>query len=94
MKSGTATKKIPGGKLVRVDITYDHEIQSLKITGDFFLHPEETLDLIIQNLIGSTLPLDHDKITNKIETILNQQEAQFIGVSAREIVEVLSEATQ
>ena len=68
MKSGTATRKIPGGKMVRVETTFDKKIESVKITGDFFLHPEETLDLIVKKITGSPLPLDQEKIILEIET--------------------------
>ena len=36
MNSGTATRKVPGGKLLRIDVVYADTIQSLKLTGDFF----------------------------------------------------------
>jgi lipoate-protein ligase A len=94
MKSGTATKKIPGGKMVRVETTFDKKVESVKITGDFFLHPEETLDLIVNKITGSQLPLDKEMLILEIETILEQQEAQFIGANAREIVNILVEALQ
>ena len=94
MRSGTATRKIPGGKMVRVDTTFDEKVESVKITGDFFLHPEETLELIVNKITGNLLPLDQEKIILEIETILDQQEAQFIGANAREIVNILVEALQ
>jgi lipoate-protein ligase A len=94
MKSGTATRKIPGGKMVRVETTFDKKVESVKITGDFFLHPEETLELIVKKITGSSLPLEQEKIILEIETILEQQEAQFIGANAREIVSILVEALQ
>jgi len=94
MKSGTATRKIPGGKMVRIETIFDKKVESVKITGDFFLHPEETLELIVNKITGSTLPLDQEKIIMEIETILDQQEAQFIGANAREIVNILVEALQ
>jgi len=40
----SADYKAPGGKLVRVRLKKEQGlIQSIKITGDFFLIPEETL---------------------------------------------------
>ena len=94
MKSRTATRKIPGGKMVRIETTFDKRVESVKITGDFFLHPEETLELIVNKITGNLLPLDQEKIILEIETILDQQEAQFIGANAREIVNILVEALQ
>jgi lipoate-protein ligase A len=40
----SADYKAPGGKLVRVRLKEEQgQIQSIKITGDFFLIPEESL---------------------------------------------------
>lgn len=39
--------KVPSGKLIKVELDFDPDnkiINSVKITGDFFLHPEETLE--------------------------------------------------
>lgn len=43
------------GKLLKISLIYDEEhncIQSIFITGDFFLYPERTLERIENNLIG------------------------------------------
>ena len=42
-------------KLVKISLEYDEDskiINSITITGDFFLYPEETLDELEVNLIG------------------------------------------
>ena len=56
MKTGNVTKKIIGGKLVRIDVAFDERIETVKITGDFFLHPEDTLEEIVGVLEGVLLP--------------------------------------
>ena len=93
-KTGSATRKIPAGKLVRVDVAYSDRIEKVKITGDFFLHPEETLDDILSLLIGQTLPLDTPTLTHQLEALLVQQDAQLIGASSQDIVQILAEALQ
>jgi lipoate-protein ligase A len=65
-------------KLIRISLNYaDNEnskvIQSIKITGDFFLYPEETLDIIEDELIGTKL--DRDSIKKIIEKYLANSEA-------------------
>ena len=43
-------------KLVKISLEYDEDskiINSITITGDFFLYPEETLDELEVNLIGT-----------------------------------------
>lgn len=93
-KIGSATRKIPAGKLVRVDVIYSDQIDMVKITGDFFLHPEETLDEIVDLLTGQILPLDSQVLTKQVDALLVQHEAQLIGASSRDIVDILQEAVQ
>jgi len=63
-------------KLIKVSLTYCEEnklIHSIKITGDFFLYPEEALDQLESSLIETKL----DKYTLKetIEKALEQVDA-------------------
>ena len=63
-------------KLVKISLEYDEDskiINSITITGDFFLYPEETLDELEVNLIGTKL--GKDEIKQKIEKCLNDSEA-------------------
>jgi lipoate---protein ligase len=92
MKTGTVTRKIPGGKLVRLDVSYDTQIENVKITGDFFLHPEDVLELIQQNLAGSRLPIQKNELIEKIEQLLADQKAEFVGVSVVDLINILDEA--
>ena len=62
-------------KLIKVSLEYDEDskiINSITITGDFFLYPEETLDELEVNLIGTKL--GKDEIKQKIEKCLNDSE--------------------
>lgn len=63
-------------KLIKISLEYDEDskiINSITITGDFFLYPEETLDELEVNLIGTKLK--KDDIKKKIEKCLNDSEA-------------------
>jgi lipoate---protein ligase len=63
-------------KLIRVLLEYDDYtkiINSITIAGDFFLHPEESLDELEANLIGTKL--EKDIVKQKIEKCLNHSEA-------------------
>lgn len=92
MKTNSVTRKF--GKMIRMDVTFSDQIMNLKITGDFFLHPEETLDLIVLELTGVSVPVQKELLTKKINQILNNQEADLIGVTAEDIINTLEEATQ
>ena len=48
-----ANYKVPGGKLVKVKLDVSSgKINQVRILGDFFLHPEETILTIEDSLIG------------------------------------------
>ena len=63
-------------KLIKVSLEYNEDsktINSITITGDFFLYPEETLDELEVSLIGTKL--GKNDIKQKIEKCLNGSEA-------------------
>jgi lipoate-protein ligase A len=92
MKTNSITRKF--GKLLRLDVTYTDRIEALKITGDFFLHPEEILDEIVSELTGVAVPIQKDVLLRKTRYILNSNEAEMIGISMEDIINTLDEATQ
>jgi lipoate---protein ligase len=63
-------------KLIKVSLEYDEHskiINSITITGDFFLYPEESLDALEVDLIGTKL--EKDAIEQKVEKCLSGSEA-------------------
>jgi hypothetical protein len=73
MKRASNTHK--SKKLIRVSLEYDElnkKIHLIRITGDFFLYPEESLDKLEANLIGTIL--EKDSIKQKIENCLDDSE--------------------
>ena len=63
-------------KLIKILLEYEEHtkiIKSIKITGDFFLYPEESLDELEVNLIGTKL--EQNAIKQKIEKCLIYSEA-------------------
>jgi len=92
MKTNSITRKF--GKMIRLDVTYSDHIETIKITGDFFLHPEDTLDLIVLELTGASIPIHKELLIKKINEILDNQKAEIIGVTAEELITTLEEATQ
>ena len=52
--------KVPGGKLVVVDLAADDgRLSEVQVSGDFFLEPDSALDTINAALLG--LPVDSDE---------------------------------
>src|SRR6476619_6081602 len=63
-------------KLIKISLEYTDNkkiISSIRITGDFFLYPEETLDQIEASLIGKKM--DRNSIKETIEKCLSYSEA-------------------
>lgn len=94
MKVSKAIKKVPGGKLLRVDVTFDQRLEKVKITGDFFLYPEEILPLIEEAFIGTPLPLDKTPLIEKIQNILGMENAILVGFNPEDLVDTLDEAVR
>jgi hypothetical protein len=79
-----ANYKVPGGKLVKVKLSIASEaIDQVRILGDFFLHPEETILAIEESLLGSKK--DESLIEKTIERILNESDAILIGATAADL---------
>lgn len=92
MKTNSITRKF--GKLLRIDVTYDDHIESIKITGDFFIHPEDTLDQIVAELRGIPIPFQADSVKRKINYIIHSNETEMIGITVDDIVTTLAEVLQ
>jgi lipoate-protein ligase A len=85
--------KIPGGKLVKVKLkTVSGRISELRILGDFFLHPEETLQKIEESLIGC--PINGITIEKMIDQVLEESEATLIGATAADIAKTITMALE
>ena len=87
-----AVKKIAGGKLIRVKLEADAQINAVRISGDFFLHPEDSLPEIEKNLVGLSTATDHPALAQRIHESLLSQKAAFIGVTPEDIAAILIEA--
>lgn len=45
IESGNCTYKVPNGKLLKVSVDHEEDrIIKVQIRGDFFIHPEESID--------------------------------------------------
>lgn len=92
MTHGTALYKVPGGKLVRVELFYGDRIEQVRITGDFFLHPEEALEAIEAALTGVPLPPDNAALTARLAAVLAEQGATLFGAAPADLVTALTAA--
>jgi lipoate-protein ligase A len=89
---GVATEKVPGGKLLRIKVDYGERINDVKITGDFFIHPEESVAFIEKCLIGTAANEEQKKIEDFIAKITSERKIELIGIDAAAIARVLKVA--
>ncbi len=89
-----ASRKVGGGKLVRVEVSVqDGLVSAVKITGDFFLHPEERLSQIEECFKGLSIGLDVEQMFEKlIKCLEGKGDFTLYGVSLRDMAEVVREA--
>ena len=86
MISKTFIYKIPNGKMLRVIAELDGEkINKIKITGDFFIHPEESIMVIEKSIINCDKHTNENDLMEKIDAAINLTKAKLIGVDARSI---------
>ncbi|MFX1603638.1 MAG: lipoate protein ligase C-terminal domain-containing protein [Promethearchaeota archaeon] len=80
--------KIPDGKMVKVRVDVRNDlIQGITILGDFFLHPEDTLEGMEQGLIGTRA--EESTIARVIQNILDRHKAVLIGATARDLAKAI-----
>ncbi len=87
-----ASEKIAGGKLVRVEVDFSDKIDFIKITGDFFMHPETAIEDIEDALLDTSATADENEIKGKIDVILNEDNVTLYGVTSADIARVLKTA--
>jgi len=77
---GKAEYKVSGGKMIKVQLTEkDNRIQKIKVTGDFFLHPEELIDQLEEALTQCLL--NESGLTEHVRTFMEKREATLLGAS-------------
>ncbi len=84
----TATTTAKLGKIVKINLSYKQEsqvIHSIKITGDFFIYPEEIIEQLERELCG--IKLEREDLKKKIQLILKNSE--FFGFEIDSLVDVI-----
>jgi hypothetical protein len=78
--------KVTGGKLLKCQLTLHKDvITTLKITGDFFLYPEETITDLETCLLGCRINLKdiQSKITNFF------QHVELVGAVPQDFINLI-----
>jgi lipoate-protein ligase A len=85
---GKAQYKVEGGKLIKVQLKLeDEKIKEAKITGDFFLHPEELIDELEKKLEGSEL--NENVLADHIKAFIKRNKAVLLGVTPEDFAKCI-----
>ncbi len=91
-RSGHGEYKIPGGKLVVVDLRVDEgRLKDVRLSGDFFLEPPEALDAINAALEGLPCGTDAGRLADAVRGALGA-DVQMFGLSPEGIAVVIQRA--
>jgi len=85
---GKATYKVKGGKLIKIQLRERADkIQEIKITGDFFLHPEELIEELEEALVGK--PLKEQDLAESIRRLMQERGATLLGASPEDLAKCI-----
>ena len=80
-RRGHGEYKVPGGKLVVVDLSVaDGHAERVQVSGDFFLEPDTALDALRQALVGLPAAAGEDAITAAVAAALDEG-TQLYGIT-------------
>ncbi len=90
---GSSVYKVQNGKLLRVSVQEDNgRIAGIKVSGDFFLHPEEGIAVLEKELQGEAL--DEEKLREKISEIVERNSIQLFGFAAADLAKAIMMAVK
>ena len=89
---GFSLEKIAGGKLIKVRVSYENSVKDVKITGDFFLYPDDGLDKIENWMQGISKDASEQNICDLIKTVIHLNRIQLIGIDAQSIARNVKKA--
>jgi hypothetical protein len=78
---GTASRKVPGGKLLRVAVEFDETYRAVQLTGDFFLEPPEALESLTAAVEGHPITASREDLVDAIAAV----DAELIGFDAEDL---------
>jgi len=84
---GRAEFKVPGGKLMAAETeAVDGRLVRVKITGDFFMHPEEAIEDLEAAVTG--VPTDTG-LEEAVERFFGSRSIDLIGASPADFIRVI-----
>jgi len=91
---GQAIEKIKGGKLLNIKVDYSDKIHNVQIVGDFFAHPEDSIQKIEEKIKGMDVDFDHEILTNDLKAFVKENNYDLIGIHPEAIVKLLKKSLE
>lgn len=80
--------KIPGGKLVKIELEEKAgKIRKVKITGDFFMHPEEIIGELEKNLVHC--PLMRGSLMKNMDDFWKKNHVDCFGINSSGLADAI-----
>ncbi|MCB9359434.1 hypothetical protein H6503_05875 [Candidatus Woesearchaeota archaeon] len=90
MKQANIDYKVEGGKLLRIELMHKNDhILTIKLCGDFFIHPEYAIEDIEKGLMG--VPFDH--VSQRLKDIIQTKNIQLIGFSPDDLQKAVKQSS-
>jgi lipoate-protein ligase A len=85
--------KVEGGKLIKVQLeTSNGKISRIKITGDFFMHPEELIEKLEASLIGRKP--DRNCLERTLTDFVKNNGIVLLGISTEDLIKCIMKACE
>ena len=83
--------KVPNGKLLKVFLDVkEGRIDTIKITGDFFVHPEEAIEELEKQLCGVGIA----DVEQVVHTFFEQRDVEMVGLTEESLIQVLKDGSR
>ncbi|WP_424356594.1 hypothetical protein [Methanocella sp. MCL-LM] len=89
-----AEKKVPGGKLVRLAVDMSGPAARIRLSGDFFLHPEDGIFGIEELLANLSVDEPRDRVKAVIDSYVLSRKLELIGIDTDTIAQLFTECFQ
>jgi lipoate-protein ligase A len=87
-KTGNCTYKVPNGKLIKVTVEHEEgKIIKVLIRGDFFIHPEESIDDLELALKG--VDFNRKTATEVVSNFFLVDEIVAFGITPQALVDAM-----
>ncbi|MFH1520587.1 MAG: hypothetical protein ABID61_03010 [Candidatus Micrarchaeota archaeon] len=84
-------EKVPNGKLIAMEVQFlQGKVSHMKITGDFFLYPEEQIKQVEDSFLELPVNISDAELSSKLQHAL--KDAELIGVSIDDLVRLFRKA--